>query len=47
MRSYGTEDRPTANPVPARDDVFEYIIFKASDIKDIIVNETPKVVWRK
>lgn len=43
VRSFGTEDRPTPNPVAARDDVYEYIIFKASDIKDLIVCETPKV----
>lgn len=42
MRSFGTEDRPTAHPVPGRDETFEYIIFKASDIKDLIVCETPK-----
>ncbi|VDN25441.1 unnamed protein product [Gongylonema pulchrum] len=44
VRSFGTEDRPTSNPVAARDDVYEYIIFKATDIKDLIVCETPKPV---
>lgn len=44
MRSFGTEDRPTPNPVAARDDIYEYIIFKATDIKDLIVCETPKPV---
>uniref|UniRef100_A0AC35TFK7 FFD domain-containing protein n=1 Tax=Rhabditophanes sp. KR3021 TaxID=114890 RepID=A0AC35TFK7_9BILA len=42
VKSFGTEDRPTANPVSARDEIYEYIIFKASDIKDLIVCETPK-----
>ncbi|VDN05623.1 unnamed protein product [Thelazia callipaeda] len=42
VRSFGTEDRPTTNPVAARDDIYEYIIFKATDIKDLIVCETPK-----
>ncbi|KHN76620.1 Protein LSM14 -like protein B-B [Toxocara canis] len=44
VRSFGTEDRPTSNPVPARNDVYDYIIFKASDIKDLIVCDTPKPV---
>lgn len=44
MRSFGTEDRPTANPVAGRDAVYDYIIFKATDIKDLIVCETPKPV---
>ncbi|CAI5437512.1 unnamed protein product [Caenorhabditis angaria] len=43
VRSFGTEKRPTQNPVAARDDVYEYIIFKASDIKDLIVCDTPKM----
>lgn len=42
VRSFGTEDRPTAHPVPGREETFEYIIFKASDIKDLIVCEAPK-----
>ena len=42
VRSLGTEDRPVSTPVAARDDVYEHIIFKASDIKDLIVCETPK-----
>lgn len=42
VKSFGTEDRPTPHPVPGRDEVYEYIIFKASDIKDLIVCDTPK-----
>ncbi|PAV58787.1 hypothetical protein WR25_11878 isoform A [Diploscapter pachys] len=42
VRSFGTENRPCSNPVAPRDDVYEYIIFKAADIKDLIVCETPK-----
>lgn len=42
VRSYGTEDRPTDRPIPPKDEVFEYIIFRGSDIKAIDVVETPK-----
>lgn len=42
MKSYGTENRPTDHPVEGRDEIYEYIIFKASDIKDLMVSETPK-----
>ncbi|CAD5126114.1 DgyrCDS14287 [Dimorphilus gyrociliatus] len=42
VRSYGTEDRPTDRPVPPREEIYEYIIFRGSDIKDIHVCEPPK-----
>uniref|UniRef100_A0A1I7YZI7 FFD domain-containing protein n=1 Tax=Steinernema glaseri TaxID=37863 RepID=A0A1I7YZI7_9BILA len=37
VRSYGTETRRTARPIPARDEIYEYVIFKAGDIKDFMV----------
>lgn len=41
MRSFGTEDRQTDKPVAPRNEVYEYIIFRASDIKDLIVDDPP------
>ncbi|CAF5089789.1 unnamed protein product, partial [Rotaria sp. Silwood1] len=42
LRSFGTEDRPTDRPVPARDEIFEYIIFRGADIEDLQVREPPQ-----
>ena len=42
VRSFCTEDRPTDRPVAPRDEIYEYIIFRGSDIKDIRVCHPPK-----
>ncbi|XP_068576339.1 protein LSM14 homolog B-like isoform X2 [Cebidichthys violaceus] len=42
VKSYGTEDRHTDRPAPPKDEIYEYIIFRGSDIKDITVSEPPK-----
>merc|ERR1719228_568020 len=42
VRSFGTEDRPTDRPMAPREEEYEYIIFRASDLKDIRVLEPPK-----
>ncbi|KAM4613817.1 protein LSM14 homolog B-like [Polymixia lowei] len=43
VKSYGTEGRHTDRPVPTKDEIYEYIIFRGSDIKDITVSEPPKL----
>jgi len=42
VRSYGTEDRPTERPIPSKEEVYEFIIFRGTDIKNIDVLESPK-----
>lgn len=42
MKSLGTEDRCPKNPVPAREEIFEYIVFRGHDIADLHVSEGPK-----
>ncbi|XP_077431093.1 protein LSM14 homolog B isoform X2 [Vanacampus margaritifer] len=42
VKCCGTEGRPTDRPTPPKDDIFEYITFRGSDIKDITLCEAPK-----
>lgn len=42
VRSFGTEDRPTIRPVAGKEEIYEFIIFKGSDIKGIDVIEPPR-----
>lgn len=42
VKSLGTEDRCPNDPVPKRDEIFEYIVFRGHDIDDLHVSEAPK-----
>jgi len=41
VKSFGTEDRPSDQPVHPKDEVFEFIIFRGADIKSLDVVEPP------
>ncbi len=45
MKSFGTEDRHPSNSdtfVPAGDHVYEYIVFRGSDVKDLRIEKEPE-----
>lgn len=41
VRCFGTEGRLSDRPSPPKDDVYDYITFRGSDIKDITLYEVP------
>lgn len=42
VRSYGTENRDAPKFISPRNEVYEYIVFRGADIKDLNVSEGPK-----
>ncbi|XP_077577331.1 protein LSM14 homolog B [Stigmatopora nigra] len=43
VKCFGTEGRPTDRPTSPKEDIYEYITFQGSDIKDITLCEVPRL----
>ena len=41
VKSYGTEGR-SGEEVPASDNIYEYIVFRGSDVKDLRIEKEPE-----
>ena len=43
MTSFGTEGRRNGDDeIPASDNIYEYIVFRGSDVKDLRIEDPPK-----
>ncbi len=42
VQSFGTEGRCPHAEVPPQDTIYDYIVFRGSDVKDLRIEETPK-----
>ncbi|XP_061590829.1 protein LSM14 homolog B [Cololabis saira] len=42
VKCFGTEGRPTDRPTPPKNEIYEFITFRGSDIKDIALCEPPR-----
>ncbi|KAK4696596.1 protein LSM14, partial [Lecanoromycetidae sp. Uapishka_2] len=42
VKSFGTEGRSPGNEVAAQDNIYEYIVFRGSDVKDLRIEKEPE-----